>query len=97
MRSLDDKVASEFSLCLSSAKLLSKSSWHVLGSLVHFFEGQREAPSAEHCPAQLAPFPQVTLKLVPERQQVTLLDWFAKVKAWSKKLTEKVFAAFPIK
>ena len=61
-------------------------------------EGQREAPSAEHCPAQLEPFPQVATSIVLfGRQQDMLLDWFEKVKAWSKKLTEKVFAAFPIK
>ena len=61
-------------------------------------EGQREAPSAEHCPAQLAPFPQVAILIVLfGRQQVTLLDWFEKVKAWSKKLTEKVVVTFPMK
>ena len=61
-------------------------------------EGQREAPSAEHCPAQLAPFPQVATSIVLfGRQQGALLDWFKKVKARSKKLTEKVLVVFPIK
>ena len=61
-------------------------------------EGQREAPSAEHCPAQLEPFPQVAISTVLfGRQQGTLLGWFEKVKARSKKLTEKVLVVFPIK
>ena len=56
-------------------------------------EGQSEAPMAEHCPAQLAPSPQVTRAVVRlfGWQQVTLLDSFAKVKALSKKSTDVVF------
>ena len=69
---------------------------HVLGSLEHFPEGQREAPSAEHCPAQLAPWPHVTnSKVLSGRQQVTLLEWLEKVKTLSKKSTEKALLVLP--
>ena len=59
---------------------------------MQFPEGQSKAPSAEHCPAQLAPWPQVaTLGVLSGWQQVTLLVWLEKVKALSKKSTEEVF------
>ena len=68
----------------------------VLGSSVHFPDGQSEALSAEHCPAQLAPWPQVTTsKVLSGWQQVTLLVWLEKVKALSKKSTEEVVVVFP--
>ena len=52
-------------------------------------EGQREAPSAEHCPAQLTPCPQVaSSEVLSSLQQVMLLEWLEKVKALSKKSTE---------
>ena len=56
-------------------------------------DGQRVAPMAEHCPAQLAPSPQVTIAVVRlfGWQQVTLLVSFAKVKALSKNSTDVVF------
>ena len=61
---------------------------------MHSPEGQSEAPSAEHCPAQLAPWPQVaTSKVLFGWQQVTLLVWLENVKAMSKKSTE--VAVFP--
>ena len=68
----------------------------VLGSSVQFPEGQSEAPSAEHCPAQLAPWPQVaTSKVLSGGQQVTLLVWFEYVKVLSKKSTEGGVVVLP--
>ena len=62
---------------------------HVLGSSVQIPEGQSEAPSAEHCPSQLTPWPQVTtLGVLSGVQQVTLLTLLENVKALSKKSTE---------
>ena len=67
-----------------------------LGSSVHSPEGQSEAPNAEHCPAQLAPWPQVaTSKVLSGWQQVTLLVWLENVKALSKKSTEGAVVVFP--
>ena len=64
----------------------------VLGSSVHSPEGQSEAPIDEHCPAQLAPWPQVaTSGVLSGWQQVTLLMFFEDVMALSKKSTEEVF------
>ena len=58
---------------------------------MQFPEGQSEAPRAEHCPAQLAPWPQVaTSGVLSGWQQVTLLTLLEKVKALSKKSTEAV-------
>ena len=66
-----------------------KSISQVLGSSVQFPEGQSHAPSAEHCPAQLAPCPQVaTSKVLSGWQQVTSVKLVEKVKALSKKSTE---------
>ena len=63
---------------------------------MQFPEGQSEAPSAEHCPAQLAPWPQVTTSKVLFRwQQVTLNVWLEKVRALSKKSTEGRVEVFP--
>ena len=65
---------------------------HVLGSSVQIPEGQSEAPSAEHCPSQLTPWPQVTtLGVLSGVQQVTLLTLLENVKALSKKSTDGVF------
>ena len=73
---------------------LSKKTSHVPGSSVQIPEGQREAPSAEHCPAQLTPFPQeASSKVLSGLQQVTLLECLEKVKALSKKSTEGVFVS----
>ena len=73
---------------LSSSSLLNSRS-QVVGSSEHSPEGQREAPSAEHCPAQLAPWPQVaTSGVLSGWQQVTLLMWLENVNASSKKSTE---------
>ena len=59
-------------------------------------EGQREAPSAEHCPAQLTPCPQVaSSEVLSSLQQVTLLEWLEKVKALSKKSTEGMALVSP--
>ena len=64
----------------------------VLGSSVHSPEGQSEAPIDEHCPAQLAPWPQVaTSGVLSGWQQMTLLMFFEDVMALSKKSTEEVF------
>ena len=66
-------------------KLMSQ----VLGSSVQLPEGQNEAPRAEHCPAQLAPWPQVaTLDVLSGRQHVTLLRWLEEVRAVSMKSKE---------
>ena len=66
-------------------KLMSQ----VLGSSVQLPEGQNEASRAEHCPAQLAPWPQVaTLDVLSGRQQVTLLRWLEEVRAVSMKSKE---------
>ena len=63
---------------------------------MHSPEGQREAPSAEHCPAQLAPWPQVaTSGVLSGWQQVTLLVWLENVKGLSKKSTEGADVVFP--
>ena len=63
---------------------------------MHSPEGQSEAPSAEHCPAQLAPWPQVaTSKVLSGWQQVTLLLFLEFVNALSKKSTEEVVVVFP--
>ena len=63
---------------------------------MHSPEGQSEAPRAEHCPAQLAPWPQVaTLKVLSGWQQVTLLVWLENVKAMSKKSTEVAVVVSP--
>ena len=71
-----------------------KSRLHVPGKSVQSPEGQREAPSAEHCPAQLTPFPQeASSKVLSGLQQVTLLECLEKVKALSKKSTEGVFVS----
>ena len=68
----------------------------VLGSSVHSPEGQSEAPSAEHCPAQLSPRPQVTTSgVLSGWQQVTLLIRLEDVKASSKKSTEGTVVVFP--
>ena len=78
-------------LPLSPSSALSKVTSHVLGSLVQFPEGQSEPPSAEHCPSQLTPWPQVaTLGVLSGRQQVTLLTFLENVKALSKKSTDGV-------
>ena len=78
-------------LPLFSSSPLSKKSLHVLGLSVQSPEGHREAPSAEHCPAQLIPCPQVAFSnVLSGLQQVTLLEWLEKVKALSKKSTEGV-------
>ena len=61
----------------------------VLGLSVQWPEGQNEAPRAEHCPAQLAPWPQVaTLDVLSGRQHVTLLRWLEEVRAVSMKSKE---------
>ena len=76
---------------------LSKTTSHVSGSSVQFPEGQREAPSAEHCPAQLTPCPQeASLKVLSGLQQVTLLERSEKVKAVSKKSTERAFVVVAV-
>ena len=57
-----------------------------------FPEGQREAPRAEHFPAQLAPSPHVTSSdVVFWWQQVTFAVLFKKVNTLSKKSTDVVF------
>ena len=93
----DRLFSSPFSpFSLMKLKLISQ----VLGLFVHFPEGQSEAPSAEHCPAQLTPLPQVaTLKVLSGtgRQQVTLVVWLEKVKALSKKSTAGKIIMFPKK
>ena len=70
---------------------------HVSGSSVQFPDGQSEAPRAEHCPAQLFPWPQVATSnvLVSWWQQVTFLERLAKVKVLSKESTEEVVAVLP--
>ena len=61
---------------------------------MHLPDGQSEAPSAEHFPAQLSPLPQVTvLGVLSKRQQTTVMSLLAKLKELSKKSTE--FALFP--
>ena len=83
-------MAIDLPLFLSLA--LSKMTSHVLGSSVQIPEGQSEAPSAEHCPSQLTPWPQVTtLGVLSGVQQVTLLTLLENVKALSKKSTDGVF------
>ena len=63
---------------------------------MQFPDGQSEAPRAEHCPAQLAPRPQVTFsKVLFGWQQVTLLVFLEFVNASSKKSTEEVVVVFP--
>ena len=95
---MPERVAVEPPLSSSSAFSPLNSRSQVLGSSVHSPEGQSEAPSAEHCPAQLAPWPQVaTSKVLSGWQQVTLLVWLEKVKALSKKSTEEVVVMFPKK
>ena len=62
----------------------------MLGSSVQSPEGHREAPSAEHCPAQLTPWPQVaTLGMLSGAQQVTSVMPLEKVKVSSKKSTDE--------
>ena len=71
---------------------------HVLGSAVHLPEGQREASSAAHSPAQLTPLPHVTFTgLLSERQHATLLVWLALVKTESKNshASDALFVVFP--
>ena len=71
---------------------------HVMGSAVQLPEGQREASSAEHCPAQLIPLPHVTLVTeLSRRQHVTVLVWLALVKTESKNshASDALFVAFP--
>ena len=63
---------------------------------MQFPDGQSEAPRAEHCPAQLAPWPQVaTSEVLFGWQQVTLLVFLENVKASSKKSTEGVVLVVP--
>ena len=93
---MPERVAVEPPLSSSSAFSSLNSRSQVLGSSVHSPEGQSEAPSAEHCPAQLAPWPQVTtLGVLSGWQQVTLLVWLEKVNALSKKSTEGTVLVFP--
>ena len=74
--------------CSGSEEFNSRS--QVLGSSVQLREGQRDASSAAHSPAQLAPLPQVAFFLeLSLKQQVTLLVWLAWVKTKSKKCTER--------
>ena len=55
---------------------------------MHLPDGQRDAPSAEHFPAQLRPLPQVAvLGVLSWRQQVTVMSLVEKLKALSKKST----------
>ena len=63
---------------------------------MHSPDGQSEAPSAEHCPAQLAPWPQVaTSKVLSGWQQVMLVMFLEFVNALSKKSTEEMVVVFP--
>ena len=95
-RSNGDIVAMDPPLSSSTSSLLGNSRSQVLGSSVHFPDGQSEAPRAEHCPAQLAPWPQVaTSGVLSGWQQVTLLIWLEDVKASSKKSTEGTVVVFP--
>ena len=60
---------------------------------VHTPEGQRDAPMAEHCPAQLAPSPQATCAVVKlfGWQHGTMLVSLVKLKELSKNSTDRVF------
>ena len=63
---------------------------------MQFPDGQSEAPRAEHCPAQLAPWPQVaTSKVLSGGQQVMLVMFLELVNALSKKSTEEMVVVFP--
>ena len=91
MQSLLDAVGPHVPRCRALSFLSLKSNSQVFGLPVQLPEGQSEPPSAEHCPAQLAPWPQVaTLMVLSGRQQVMLDNLSEKVKARSKKLFDKV-------
>lgn len=69
-----------------------------MGSVVQLPEGQREASSAEHSPAQLTPLPHVTLIIeLSRRQHATVLVWLAVVKTESKNshASDALFVVFP--
>ena len=66
----------------TESPLSVKGACQSLGSSVQFPEGQSLPPRAEHWPAQLTPFPQVSFVVAPVsgKQQITKLFWLANVR-----------------